>query len=86
MGMSVIEIVGGALMIVLSLAICLFVLLQEGTRGGGLAAITGNEPDSFFSKSPGRTRNIMLYRATRFCAVVFFVITLAVHAASIYLR
>ena len=86
MDMSIIEIVGGVLMMILSLAICLFVLLQEGTRGGGIAAITGSEPDSFFSKSPGRTRNVMLYRATRFCAIVFFAITLVVHAASIYLR
>ena len=81
-----IEIAGGVLMMILSLAICLFVLLQESTRGGGIAAITGNEPDSFFNKSPGRTRNMMLYRATRLCAIIFFIITIGVHAASIHLR
>jgi len=84
--MSGIEIAGGVLMIILSGFICLFVSLQEGTRGGGIGAITGGaEPDSFFSKNPGRTKNIMLYRATRFVAIAFFVITLLVQAANIYL-
>ena len=72
-------------MILLSLVICLLVLAQEGTRGGGVGAITGGaETDSFFSKNPGRSKNVMLFRATRLCAVIFFVITLAVHALSMY--
>ena len=79
--MSVLEIVGGVVIIVMSIAISLFVLFQEGTKGGGLTALSGGESDSFFSKNPGRTRDLMLYRATRFCAVVFFIITIAVHVA-----
>ena len=83
--MSAIEIVGGALIMLLSIVICILILSQEGTRGGGLAAITGNEPDSFYNKNPGRTRNIILYRATRLCAIVLFVLTLVVHGLIIYL-
>ena len=83
--MGVIEIVGGSVIMLLSIVICFLILSQEGTRGGGIAAITGNEPDSFYNKSPGRTRNVILYRATRFCAIALFVITLVVHGLIIYL-
>ena len=82
--MTTIEIIGGALIMLLCVVICLLILSQEGTRGGGIGAITGNEPDSFYNKNPGRTRNIILYRATRFCAIVLFLVTLAVHAFIIY--
>ena len=83
--MSVIEIVGGTVIALLCIAICLLILVQEGTRGGGIGAITGNEPDSFYNKNPGRTRGKMLYNATRFFAIVLFVVTLVVHGLIIYL-
>jgi len=83
--MSVIEIVGGALIMLVCVVICLLILAQEGTRGGGIAAITGNEPDSFYNKNPGRTRGKMLYNATRFFAIVLFLVALGVNAVIIYL-
>lgn len=82
--MSVWEILGGIAMIIMSVAIVIFVLLQEGTKGGGLASL-GADTDSFFSKNQGRTRDAMLFRATKVCAILFFVITVAVYAAYIYL-
>jgi len=82
--MSVIEIVGGSVIIFLSVVTCILILLQQGTRGGGIAAITGNEPDSFFNKNQGRTRNKMLYNATRTLAIVLFVAALAVHGFIMY--
>ena len=83
--MSVVEIIGGAVMIILSIVICFLILAQEGTRGGGIAAITGNEPDSFYSKNSGRTRNVIFYRATRTLAILLFVAALAIHGFIIYL-
>lgn len=82
--MGVLEIVGGILILVLSVFLCLFILMQEGTRGGGIAALSGGDPDTQFNKSPGRTRNVLLYKATRLLAAVLFVITIAVHAVSVY--
>jgi preprotein translocase subunit SecG len=82
--MSILEIVGGALMVILSIAIVIFVLLQEGTKGGGLSALTGGDNDSFFSRNQGRTREAMLYRGTRFCAILFFIVTVGVYAAYWY--
>ena len=74
------EIIGGFAMIIMSIVIIVAVLLQESTKGSGLAALSGGDSDSFFSKNPGRTREAMLYKATKYCAILFFVITIAVYA------
>ena len=79
------EVLGGAVIMLLCVVICLLILAQEGTRGGGIAAITGNEPDSFYNINPGRTRGKVFYAATRFLAIVLFVVSLVVHAVVIYL-
>jgi len=79
------EILGGAIIMLLSIIICFLILAQEGTRGGGIAAITGNEPDSFYSKNSGRTRSKMYYNATRTLAIVLFVVALVVHGLIMYL-
>lgn len=83
--MSVYEIIGGIVMVLMCIAISLLVLMQEGTKGGGMAALTGGDSDSFFGKNSGRTRDAMLYKATRFCAIVFFVVTIVVYALDVYL-
>jgi len=83
--MNVFEVIGGIIMILMSVAISLLVLLQEGTKGGGIAALTGGDTDSFFGKNGGLTRDAMLYKATRFCAIVFFVVTIVVYGLNVYL-
>ena len=79
------EIVGGIIMVLMCIAISLLVLLQEGSKGGGITALTGGDSDSFFGKNSGRTRDAMLYKATRFCAIVFFVVTIVVYALDVYM-
>ncbi|MGI6403669.1 MAG: preprotein translocase subunit SecG [Oscillospiraceae bacterium] len=83
--MSVFEVIGGIIMVLMSIAISLLVLLQEGTKGGGITALTGGDSDSFFGKNGGRTRDAMLYRATRFCAIVFFIVTIIVYGLNVYM-
>ena len=78
--MSIWEIIGGVAMILMSIFIVIFVLLQQGTKGGGIAALSGGEVESFFNKNQGRTREAMLYKATKICAVLFFLITIGVYA------
>ena len=78
--MSVWEVLGGIAIIIMSLIIIAAVLLQESTKGSGLSALSGGDSDSFFSKNPGRTREAMLYKATKYCAILFFVVTIAVYA------
>ena len=60
-------------------------VLQEGSKGGGINALTGGSSDSFFGKNGGLTRDAMLYRATRFCAIVFFVVTIVVYGLDVYM-
>ena len=83
--MSVFEMIGGVVMVLMSIAISLLVLLQEGSKGGGINALTGGSSDSFFGKNGGLTRDAMLYRATRFCAIVFFVVTIVVYGLDVYM-
>ncbi len=83
--MNVFEMIGGVVMVLMSIAISLLVLLQEGSKGGGITALTGGDSDSFFGKNGGLTRDAMLYRATRFCAIVFFVVTIVVYGLDVYM-
>ena len=81
--MGTIEVIGGALLILMSVVLCIIVLMQEGSKGGGVAALSGGSTDSFLNRNPGRTRDKMLYSITRFCAIVFFVLTIVVHAVNV---
>ena len=79
--MTVYEIVGGILMLITGILIITVVLLQEGTRGG-LASLQGG--DSYYNKNQGRTRTVMLAKATKYLAVAFFLITILVYAVDMY--
>lgn len=83
--MGIWEIIGGVIMIILSVAIIAFVLMQESPRGGNVDALTGGS-DSFYNKNQGRTLDALLYRATKYAAIGFFIVTLLVYAAVAYLR
>lgn len=76
MEMSALEIVGGIAMILISIVIIVAVLLQESTKGGA-AALTGG--DSYYDKNSGRTIDAMLSRITKYSAILFFLVTIAVY-------
>ena len=82
--MTVWEIIGGAVMILMSIAIVIIVGLQESTKGGGISALTGG--DSYYNKNQGRTRDALLAKAAKFLAVGFFVVTIIVYALDFYLQ
>ena len=82
--MSVWEIVGGAVMILLGIVITIAVMLQESPKGSGISAITGG--DSFYNRNQGRTRDAILSRWTKYLCIAFFVVTIAVYALYIYLK
>ncbi len=71
--MSVIEIIVGALVILVSLIIIAVVLLQQGRRAGINGAISGGA-DTFLSKNKARTVDASLARWTKYIAVLFFVL------------
>lgn len=77
--MSVIEIIGGVLLLIASLFIIIVTLMQSQKQQGMTSAITGAENDSFYGKNSGNTREAALERLTKVCAVIFFIVTLAVN-------
>ncbi|MBO5359370.1 MAG: preprotein translocase subunit SecG [Clostridia bacterium] len=70
------EIVFGAVLIVLSIAVTALVLLQEGNSQGLSGTIAGGA-ETFFGKNKGRTMEAKLVKLTKILGVGFFVIALA---------
>lgn len=75
MVMAVLEIVIGAIILVLSIVIIAVVILQEGHRSGINGAISGGA-DTFLSKNKARTVDAFLARWTKYIAIVFFVLAI----------
>ena len=81
--MGVLEIVIGAIILVLSIVVIFVIILQEGHRSGINGAISGGA-DTFLSKNKARTADALLARWTKYVAILFFV--LAIVANIIALR
>ena len=81
--MGVLEVIVGALVLVLSWVIIFVVILQQGRRAGINGAISGGA-DTFLSKNKARTFDAFLARWTKYVAILFFV--LAIVANIIALR
>lgn len=73
--MAVLEIVIGAVILLLSLVIIFVVIMQEGHRSGINGAISGGA-DTFLSKNKARTVDAFLARWTKYIAIAFFVLTI----------
>lgn len=73
--MSVWEIIGGCLIILVSIALVVLVLFQESPKGSGVSALTGGE--SYYNKNQGRTLDAVLARFTKLVAILFFVLSIA---------
>lgn len=71
--MSVLEIVLGVFLILLSVLLIAIVLMQKSREGGLSGAIAGGS-DTFFGKNKGRTNEARLAKMTRYIAIVFFVL------------
>ena len=76
--MGVFQIISGILLIIISIIIVVVVLLQE-SKQQDMSTITGGASDSYFNKNPGRTLEATLTKMTKYAAIGFFVITLAVN-------
>ncbi len=73
--MGVVEIIIGAVIILVSLIIIAVVLLQQGRRAGINGAISGGA-DTFLSKNKARTVDASLARWTKYIAILFFVLAI----------
>lgn len=73
--MAVHEIILGIILILLSVAIIVLVLLQEGKSAGLSGAIAGGA-ETFFGKNKSRTMESKLVLITKIIAISFFVLAL----------
>ena len=77
MNLNPFEIIAGALLILLSVAIIILVALQDSSEGMS-STITGDVSQSYLANNRGRTREEKLKKITKICVIVFLVLTVAV--------
>ncbi|MBQ8960340.1 MAG: preprotein translocase subunit SecG [Ruminococcus sp.] len=83
--MSTLEIIGGAVLLVVCLVIIVLCLSQEQKSQDSMtAALTGASTDSFYGKNEGRSREAILAKITRTLGIVLFIVTLAVNIVPIF--
>ncbi len=83
--MGVIPYILGGVLIVVSIIIILVVLLQESKNAGLSGAITGGS-ESYLGKSNGTSIGAKLAKLTKVCAVLFFVLAIAVYVILLFLK
>ena len=81
--MSVYEIIGSILLIITCVLITIAVLLQE-SKAKGLAALGGKSSAGVSANE--RSNDAKLAKITKYLAIIFFVVTLAVYALTIYVK
>lgn len=83
--MSTLEIIGGAVLLAICLAIIVVCLMQDQKSQDSMtAALTGASTESFYGKNEGRTKEAILNKITRTLGVILFVITLAVNIVPLF--
>lgn len=75
--MGIWEIILGAVLIIMSIAIIIVIILQEGNQQG-VGVVTGGA-DTFFSKNKARSIDAFLARWTKVFAVVFVLCVLGLN-------
>lgn len=83
--MDVWEIIVGALVLIVSVAIVAVVLFQSGSRSGINGAISG-VADTFLSKDKAKTAESMASRLTVILAIAFFVLVLVALAIAYFTK
>lgn len=74
--MTVLQLILGIVLIIVSVVIVAVILLQEGRRSGISGAIAGGA-DTFFSKNKARSVDAKLGRWTKYIGIFFGILILA---------
>ena len=75
--MSILEIILGILLIVASIVMIIVIILQEGNQQG--VGVVSGGADTFFSKNKARSYDAFLARATKWFAIGFVIVVLALN-------
>ncbi len=85
--MSTLEIIGGVVILIISVITIILCLSQEQKSQDSMtAALTGASADSFYGKNEGRTKEAILAKITRTLAILLFVAVLAVNIVPIFTK
>ena len=83
--MSTLEIIGGVVILAVSLIVIVLCLSQEQKSQDSMtAALTGASADSFYGKNEGRTKEAILGKITRTLSIILFIAVLAVNIVPIF--
>lgn len=80
--MSVIEIVGGFIILIAAVIITVTVMMQEGKNNGMSALAGGSNESSYLGKNKSRSRQATMVRITKYTGITFVIVTLAVYFIS----
>ncbi|MBR2280257.1 MAG: preprotein translocase subunit SecG [Ruminococcus sp.] len=80
--MGIWEIILGAILIIMSIAIIIVIILQEGNQQG-VGVVTGGA-DTFFSKNKARSIDAFLARWTKVFAIVFILAVLGLNVLAYF--
>ena len=78
--MAVLKTVLTVVFIIISIALTVIILLQEG-KSAGLGAISG-AADTYWGKNKGRSMEGMLVKVTRVLAILFLLISIVLNIGS----
>ena len=85
--MSVLEIIGAIVLIIISIVItCICLAQDQKSQDSMTAALTGASADSFYGKNEGRTKEAILAKITRTLAILLFIAVLAVNIVPIFTK
>ena len=84
MEMQIWEYILGVAMLLFSIAMILVIILQEGNQKG-VGVVTGGA-DTFFSKNKARSIDSFLARWTKFFAIGFAALIIAINACTFFLK
>ena len=85
--MSVLEIVGGAVLLLVGVLVIILCLAQEQKSQDSMtAALTGGSADSFYGKNEGRSKEAILAKITRTLGIILFVVTLALNIVPLFIN
>ncbi|BED93047.1 MAG: preprotein translocase subunit SecG [Candidatus Paraimprobicoccus trichonymphae] len=81
--MSILEIIFGILILVISILIIIVVLFQEGKQHTS-GVITGGGANTFLNNNKSRSVDSLLTRWTKFIAVIFFLLVILFNAITFF--
>jgi preprotein translocase subunit SecG len=77
--MSIIQIIASVMLFISSVILVVIVLSQHGRSAYLGGAIAGGAAESFLGKNKGRTLDAKLTKFTKYIAIIFVVLTVAIN-------